>query len=239
MGTIGISRVYCIFNKQTGDKYVGSTAQLLSKRKADHFYRLKHNKHYSQKMQDDYNAYGEDSFTVFELEEVRTFERDNLFEREQFWIDKYKPEYNVNPKAGNTFTDYAKERARNAKPRLGKKQSNEEKQKRSKSLREYYFQKGEYHISEAQKKHLSEINMGKGNPNFGKKQSQETILKRTQTRIKKNNYSFISPNGEVHTNVKNVSIFAKLYELDYFGLRHLIQGKIKSHKGWRIESSTQ
>lgn len=238
MSKINASYVYCILNTQTNRRYVGSTINY-SHRKADHIHRLRKGNHYSQAMQNDYDEFGESSFVVFKLEEVLTFDNKELFEREQYWMDKYQPVYNINPKAGNTFTDYARERSREWHIQKGHRtQSQEEKDRRSVSLRKFYNEHPNHIvITEERKKHLSRINTGKGNPNYGKSRSEETKNKAAVSMSKKVWNGFVSPDGVVYNGIVNLSKFAKEQGLNEFSLYHLASGKNKTCKGWRFDNN--
>ncbi len=235
MAKINASYVYCILNTQTNRRYVGSTINY-SHRKADHIHRLRKGVHYSQAMQNDYDEFGEESFVVFKLEEVLTFDNKELFDREQYWMDKYQPVYNVNPKAGNTFTDYAREKSKEWHIKKGHRvQSQEEKDKRSTSLKKFYKEHPNYlSISEEQKQHLSKINTGKNNPNWGKTRSQETLDKMAKSMSKREWNGLVSPDGIVYNSIMNLSKFAKDHNLCEYTLYGVFRGKPKSHKGWRL-----
>lgn len=231
MSKINTSYIYCILNTQTNRRYVGSTINY-SHRRSDHIHRLRKGTHYSTLMQKDFNEYGENSFVIFKLEEVFTFNSDELFQHEQFWMDKYLPEYNINPKAGNTFTEFARFMSKNwNKFREPRKQTTEERQKRSVSMKKYHAEHPRT-LSEHTKKLLSEINTGKGNPNFGKKRSQETRDKAARSMSKKVWNGLVSPSGIVYNGIMNLSKFAREHNLNEFSLYHVVSGKNKSHKGW-------
>lgn len=76
--------VYQIKNTLNGRVYIGSTRNL-KKRWAEHRRDLMANKHHSQKLQNAWNKYGEDSFEFSILEVVLDLE--NLLGQEQHWID--------------------------------------------------------------------------------------------------------------------------------------------------------
>lgn len=106
----GTTGVYLITNKLNGRRYVGSSVDI-SARLSTHFKRdcekYKHNSLYS-----DILIYGLDGFNFEVLEECN---RNELIEREQFYYDKLKPEYNiVRPDFCNFNNDEVRKRRLNA-----------------------------------------------------------------------------------------------------------------------------
>jgi|694.fasta_scaffold00217_44 hypothetical protein len=95
MKVIGI---YKITNSINNKIYIGSSVDIKA-RKYLHLSMLKNNKHHSPILQRVYNKYGKNSlkFEIIELcKEI------NLLEREQYYIDTLKPEYNCCQIAGRT-----------------------------------------------------------------------------------------------------------------------------------------
>lgn len=232
MTPINISHVYCILNIFTNKRYVGSTIRLAS-RKRQHLHELRKNKHVCKIMQDEFNTYGESSFRFITLEEVKTFERDDLFIREQYWIDLYKPEYNNLSVAGKYIGDYirtkeAKEKRR--KNMLGRKPSAETRAKMSASHRAN--PRRGYKLTNEQKEHLSKINMGENNPNWGIGRSEETRKKISDGNARKTRAGFVDPNGVEYKLVKNLGWFCRERQLNYHCMSDLDSGRIKSYKGW-------
>jgi group I intron endonuclease len=83
--------IYCIFNTKNGNKYIGQTKNFGERKKA-HFYELKTNRHHNRHLQNAYNLYfGKFSFCIVEFLKDYSL----LDEREQYWIDTLKPEYNI------------------------------------------------------------------------------------------------------------------------------------------------
>lgn len=82
--------IYSIFNVENGKRYVGSSKDLYN-RLHEHIHNLKHDKSHNKHLQASWNKYGEDSFIFNVLEFC---EESSRFEREQFYIDCLKPEYN-------------------------------------------------------------------------------------------------------------------------------------------------
>ena len=92
------SGIYMIQNIVTGDRYIGSSRNL-KHRRASHFSEMKNGDHGNYKIRRDCKKYGVEVFKWFVVEIVEDVDR--LVEREQFWLDTSKPEYNVMKTAQN------------------------------------------------------------------------------------------------------------------------------------------
>lgn len=90
------SGIYKIANTITGDFYVGSTTNFDS-RKNSHFGEARGQRHHSMIFQRAWNKYGE---AAFEFEILETCPPLNLLEREQWYLDKLNPYYNIAKVAG-------------------------------------------------------------------------------------------------------------------------------------------
>lgn len=90
--------VYSISNLYNNKLYVGSSVNF-KYRKWCHINALKNNKHHSPILQNSWNKYGEYQFQFDIIEIVNN--KNNLIEREQFWIDFLNPEFNCSPTAGS------------------------------------------------------------------------------------------------------------------------------------------
>lgn len=123
MNKIGI---YQIINKVNQKRYIGSSIRL-NGRKKRHFSELNCNVHHSQALQRAFNKYGKENFDFFILEYCET---DKLLEREQYYLDTLKPEYNICKIAGNC---------------LGKITTDETKQKMRESSKKYWDKIGRSH----------------------------------------------------------------------------------------------
>lgn len=82
--------VYTISDKKNRI-YVGSSSNIRG-RFNTHRYHLRKNDHKNPKLQNTWNKYGKEELTLAVLEEC---EVDNIQEREQYWIDKLSPYYNI------------------------------------------------------------------------------------------------------------------------------------------------
>jgi group I intron endonuclease len=138
------SGIYKILNIITGKFYIGSAVNFYQRWHL-HKHHLNKNIHHSITLQRSWNLHGADAF-IFEILEYCNKEK--LNEREQFWLDWFKPYnpnvgYNINSIVGSSLgikrSDEAKAKMRAA--RLGKKfpntrkpMSEEVKQKIAKTL---------------------------------------------------------------------------------------------------------
>lgn len=83
--------IYMIINYVNNYRYVGSSKNL-SQRLWEHRANLRHNKHDNPHLQNAWNKYGEKSFNYVILEKCNEEER---YEREQYYVNVLKPEYNI------------------------------------------------------------------------------------------------------------------------------------------------
>lgn len=143
--------------------YIGSSFKLKTRR-STHLTELRANRHHSIKLQNAYNKYGEDNFIFEVLEELDNLTRDELFQREQYYMENYssfKDGYNMSP---NAWT-------------MVKQWTDEDKLVKSEAMTgegNHFF--GKTHSGETKRK-LSENakqRIGEKNPFYGKKHSEET-----------------------------------------------------------------
>lgn len=83
--------IYMLRNEKTGEKYVGSSRDIKA-RIVWHIRDLGQHTHHSRRLQKAWDKYGIAAFTVTVLEQCSTR---YLLRKEQKWIDKLKPEYNM------------------------------------------------------------------------------------------------------------------------------------------------
>lgn len=84
---MGKKGVYHIINTVNGKKYIGSTTDI-EQRKKHHFTGLRSGNHRNPDLQKDYNAYGEQAFTI-EIKEECDCTKEQLRKLEQEHIDKH------------------------------------------------------------------------------------------------------------------------------------------------------
>lgn len=179
--TSGIYRIVCL---ATGKPYIGSAINLANRCRL-HFHHLRQNKHHSITLQRAWDKHGEESF-VFEVLELvlPAF----LIEREQHWLDTFKPfgenGYNINPVAGSrlgaSVSPESREKLRLAN--LGKTYSEETKRKHSEAgLKRVQTQATREKVRQIRlgTKRSLETRERLRTSHLGQKQSTETIKKRS------------------------------------------------------------
>lgn len=97
--------IYLVKNKQNGKVYVGSAVNMCV-RNSSHVTKLNKGGHINAHLQNAWNKYGESEFEWSVLEDVeytedKTEMKRRLLDREQYWIDKLNPEYNILRTAGS------------------------------------------------------------------------------------------------------------------------------------------
>lgn len=94
-----ISGVYQIINTVNGNCYIGSSIDI-KKRWNGHRRLLERGKHHSRHLQNAWGLYSADCFRFLIIEQC---DEKQLIEREQYYIDTLRPEYNILPFAGRTL----------------------------------------------------------------------------------------------------------------------------------------
>jgi group I intron endonuclease len=159
-GKSGIYKITCTAN---GKIYIGSAVDF-SVRFRKHVFELNKNIHHSIKMQRAWNKYGEE---CFDFETIENCDLDNLLVREQHYLDTLLFAQEYIRKEDNRFERLGYNICPIAGSVLGRKQSKEERLKRSGENNGFY-----------NKTHSSEFLNRLVEIKTGKKQSIETITKR-------------------------------------------------------------
>ena len=89
--------IYKIVNKVNNNIYIGSAVNI-EDRQRGHISKLNNNKHENGHLQNAWNKYGADAFRFSVVEKCNIF---LLINREQYYIDKLKPQYNIYKTAGS------------------------------------------------------------------------------------------------------------------------------------------
>ena len=102
--------IYQICSMINGKKYIGSACNLKTRIFNEHFRDLKKGTHYNPHLQNHVNKYGIDDLWFGILEFCS---KESLKEREQYWINTLKPEFNIakdakNPMLGRHHTEESK-----------------------------------------------------------------------------------------------------------------------------------
>ena len=143
------SGIYMIKNLANGKFYIGSTINFDSRCRS-HFKMLRNNRHYNNYLQNSCNRYGAKNFVFEIIEHVENVEV--LLEKEQEYIDKLKPAYNISPvsksQLGYKHTKEAKEKISKSSKgrRKGHKVSEETRKKMSESRKNRKLSPKQYEV---------------------------------------------------------------------------------------------
>lgn len=88
---MAVSGIYIIINKVNNKSYIGSAFNL-NRRRYMHIYDLVKDKHHSPRLQNAWNKYGKESF---EFKVIEHCDKEDCIKREQYYLDLYKPYYNI------------------------------------------------------------------------------------------------------------------------------------------------
>lgn len=116
-----ISGIYQIQSKIKPERiYIGS-AMDINQRWKGHLKKLNINIHHSKKLQNHYNKYGKEDL-VFSI--LCTCKKEQLLQFEQYYLDFYRPWFNISKKAGSPLgvkrSEITKEKIKNNSGRKGK-----------------------------------------------------------------------------------------------------------------------
>lgn len=151
------SCIYQIKNLVNGKIYIGSAFNF-HKRIHTHKHHLKEKKHPNKHLQASYDKHGIENFKFEVIEECQ---KENLIEREQYWLDTLKPIFNVCKIAGNTsgrkLSNFSIEKMKNKLK--GRKHTEEAKLKMSQSRKGKTHKKG-YKLSDETRAKMSKAKLG-------------------------------------------------------------------------------
>lgn len=191
--------------------YIGSAASILQRWNA-HKSDLKKNSHHSIKLQRHFNKYGSHDL-VFSV--IWLCSRENILEEEQYFIDTLEPYFNSSLTAGSV--EGLKHSAKSIKlisiANTGRKQSEEEKLKRSLSLI------GHKHTEEAKIK-ISVSTRGVKKSEEGRKKYSEIMLLRWANEEYRNQMSVVhkgKKQSEESIKKRNLKINKPIIQLDLDG----------------------
>lgn len=217
-GKFNYSGIYCLKNTVNDKCYIGS-AQKLNYRLWNHKHKLIKGNHANKILQNFVNKYGINTLYFEILEKVEDIS--SLLEREQYYLDKLAPEFNILKKAGSN---------------IGTTMSEEQKLKISKS------RKGILHTEET-KKRISESLKGKKkskehSAKVGLKHKGKTISQSQRNKISNAN------KGNITTPKVNWDIVREIRELHQkgikdkelalkFNLSKVQINNIRNYKSWK------
>lgn len=155
--------IYQIKNNINGKVYIGSTTDK-ERRWCQHEWLLNNNQHPNDHLQRAWNKYGSSNFELSVLETIK--DQGKLLDREQYYLDKKDPEYNI---------------ANDAEaPMLGRHHTDKTRKKMSKSTSQNNPMYGKEHTGETKQKLseiMSRIHRGSNNPNATLNEKKVKIIK--------------------------------------------------------------
>jgi len=173
MPYLRIPGIYKIQSKAKPERiYIGSSYSC-NTRKQQHFINLKLNKHCNTKLQNHYNKYGSDDLQFMIIEPCLPI---FLFIREQYYLDKLTPYFNINKSTEQSSLDI--KRSEETKRKISESRKTLFKTERGKELSKEMSDrfKGKKHTKEHNIK-ISKAITGENNPFYGKNHSLETRKK--------------------------------------------------------------
>lgn len=219
--TSGIYMITCTAN---GRIYIGSSRNL-HKRIEAHKWRLKSHTHKNRHLQRAYDKYGETAFEYQVIEFVMPW---MIIEREQYWIDKYKPfgdqGFNIMPRADGSHHSPESIKLQSESMK-GRKLSPEHKAKLHAKLIGNQYTKGKK-LPPFTDDHKNAIRCAL----IGKIKTDETCQKISDSKA----YLWVvtKPDGE-ELSVFNLREFCRNNGLHQGHMVAVANGKERSHKGWK------
>lgn len=219
------SGIYLILNLINGRYYIGSAIDL-KKRWTNHLSGLRRNSHANSFLQRDYNKCGAAAFSFIVIKKVS---EDIILLEEQKFLDLFWDNmnkcYNIEKNAGQQLQNHRRKTFTLISP------CGEEKTFTGIG---YFARK--HNISSSS---ISALLRGKILSCAGWRLQNTPIENIGRTRPKTFMLTLVSPNGIKHSNITNLEQFCKNNNLGASNIRHMIAGKVKSHKGWIIEGRSK
>ncbi len=224
--------IYKITNTNNGKCYIGKSENL-SNRIRYHITSLRNGSNKNKHMQNAYNYYGENTFTIEIIEVLKN--EDNIDEREKYWIKKYNATdrnfgYNRTD-GGDGGNSYFSLLTKEQQEKLRQKQSVRMSGEGNPQYHKHVFNNGkiikyitdneinEYTangwvpgVPEATREKERNNSLGSKNSFYGKKHSQQTKDKISSKRSGKNNWNY----GKTIVHKDNKQKYVSLNELDQY-----------------------
>lgn len=230
------SGIYRIKNLINNRFYIGSSINI-RKRLNRHQWELNKNIHYNKYLQNDWNKFGKENFI---LEQIEICDKENCFEIEQKYLNLYfdyqKQCYNI-----NLQVDGPKGKVYSKKRHLKHLECQNHRKKKftvlSPNNEIITFIGIRKFCREQNIKFTTFLNMLHGNTIStceGWRLPCNKNKQATKSKYQKYDIKLVSPTGEVYNNIFNLEQFCREHDLQSSCIRHLIVGKHKTHKNWKI-----
>lgn len=176
-----VAGVYKIINIANQRIYVGSSSNIESRWRT-HLSALRHHRHGNPVLQEDWDNYGMEVFAFHLLEQID--DKEERFDREQFYIDSLSDKYNICPISRNSSKRPVSDKTREkmAKSHTGRIHSLDSRIKRSVKLKGRIVGAAGQPKSAKTRAKISAALKGRPNPRKGIKNSPETIERMRQAR---------------------------------------------------------
>lgn len=224
--------IYKITNKINGHSYVGQSIDIHRRWKEHRCYHSR--SYYDNVFARAMRKYGRDNFDYSVLEEC---EPEQLNEREIYWIDLLKPEYNMNNGGSGNYGHSMCDESRKAMSELKKKQWDVlPLEKKEEIIKRLTGQPVGHSVSAETREKLRQANLGK-------KQSAETIEKRKQTFAEKKRNGYKQTNSGhkkkvycVETDQVYESLLdaARSLNIGATGICHVLHGRQENTFGYHF-----
>ena len=237
------SGIYAIVNLKNQKHYVGSAVNL-RKRKGVHLAELRAGRHHCSKLQNAWNKYGENAFRFDVLEVVA--DKEQLIEREQFYIDATLPFYNsariAGSSLGRVLSDETRKKISEALTGGTRVFSDEHRKNISEATagkkKQPLSDERKRQISEQQKDRWTEEEREKyrelGAKQFlGKAHTAETKQAIRQAK-EVYRYTISAPDGQTFETTSMRQFCAEHAGLHACAMLRVAHNKQDNHKGWRV-----